>query len=166
MSTTDLVTKIPRTECERRLHQAVASEWSLVSASGVVGSVGADAIRLHKRIYYRNSFQQYLHGKLSDCADGGTRIHCEFRELPLLPFVILAGVIALIAAGATLFMAVSHSAQLQAVPLAAMLAPLAVIPLLAIVGSLAVFIGRWAARGDRQFLLDFLRRTLDASDSR
>ena len=33
-----------------------------------------------------------------------------------------------------------------------------------IVGTLAVSIGRWAARGDRQFLLDFLRRTLDAQD--
>ena len=162
---TELVTKLPRAECERRLHQSVASEWSLVSASGVVGNVGADTIRIHKRIYYRNSFQQYLHGQLSDGTDGGTRIHCEFRELPLLPFVILAGVIALIAVGATVFMAVSHSAQLQAVPLAAMLAPLAVIPILAIVGTLAVIIGRWAASGDRQFLLDFLRRTLDAQDA-
>ena len=102
MSTVDLVTSLSRAECERRLRQTVASEWSLVTSSGVVGKIDGDNFRMHKKIYYRNSFQRHLYGQLSDSQGGGTQIHCEVREMNFKPILILAGVIVLVALAVTL----------------------------------------------------------------
>ncbi|HEY4942815.1 MAG TPA: hypothetical protein VII56_15405 [Rhizomicrobium sp.] len=165
MSTIDLVTDLPRAECEQRLRQTVASEWSLITDSGVVGKIEGDSFRLHKKIYYRNSFQRHLYGRLSDTTSKGTCIHCEVREMNLKPILILAGIIVLLSVAGALWGILSHRAQLHDVPLAAILAPFGVIPLLAGIGFLAVFIGRSAARNEQQFLLDFLKRTLDAREA-
>ncbi|HEX4303786.1 MAG TPA: hypothetical protein VHZ78_13400 [Rhizomicrobium sp.] len=165
MATIDLVTKLPRAECERRLRQTVASEWSLVTDSGVVGKIEADSFRIHKKIYYRNSFQQHLYGRLLDTPDGGTRISCDVREMNFKPILILAGAIALLSVIGALWGILSHRAQLHDVPLVALIAPVGVVPLLIGIGALAVTIGRAAARNERQYLLDFLGRTLSASAS-
>ena len=163
MATIDLVTKLPRAECERRLRRTVASEWSLVTDSGVVGRIEADSFRIHKKIYYRNSFQQHLYGRLLDTPDGGTRISSEIREMNLKPILILAGAIALLSVIGVLWPILSHRAQFHDVPLIALIAPAGVIPLLLGIGVLAVTIGRYAARNERRYLLEFLGRTLDAS---
>ncbi len=164
MATIGLVTKLPRAECERRLRQTVASEWSLVTDSGVVGRIEPDSFRIHKKIYYRNSFQQHLYGRLLDMPGGGTRIACDVREMNLKPILILAGAVALLSVVGVLWGILSHRAQFHDVPLIALIAPAAIIPLLIGIGVLAVTIGRWAARNERQYLLDFLTRTLEAHD--
>jgi hypothetical protein len=163
MSTIDLLSKLPRAECERRLRRTVSSPWSLASQSGVVGTVNGDAFRIRKMIYYRNSFQIYLHGQLSDAPSGGTRVRCEFRELNLRPVLIAAVVVVLIALAGMIALAALHGSQFRQVPLIVLIAPLGVLPLLAAAGVLAVNIGRWAARGEQQYLVDFLCRTLEAN---
>ncbi len=158
-----LLSPLPRAECAKRLRRHVGSEWSLASNSGVVGSVDGDAFRIRKMIYYRNSFQTYLHGQLSDAPGGGTRIRCELRELNLRPVLIAAVVVVLIALAGIIALLALHGSQFRQVPLIVLIAPLGVVPLLAVVGVLAVNIGRWAARGEQQYLVDFLCRTLEAN---
>lgn len=166
METVDLITSVPRPECERRLKETVGSAWSLVSDSGVVGSIDGASLHIRKKIYYRNSFQLTLHGALSDVA-GGTRIRCEFATFPFRPILIAAGIVVAVAVGGVAFGLATHESQFRSTPLIVMLAPLAVLPILAIAGTVAAFVGRSLARAEPQFLIDFLCRTLEArEDSR
>jgi hypothetical protein len=162
MTTFDLLSPLARPECERRLRDIVKSEWLPASNSGVVGKIDGDAFRLRKMIYYRNSFQRSLYGQMSDAPGGGTRLLCEAREMDLKWVFILAGVIVGVAFLVVLWSFFHHKIDIHDVPLVAILAPAAGVPLLVGIGTGAVFFGRWAARNDQQFLLDFLRQILDA----
>ncbi len=162
--TADLLSPLGRADCTLRLRRSVSSEWSLIADSGVVGRIDGDIFRLRKKIYYRNSFQRYVYGTMSDAPGGGTRIHCEAREMDLKWILIAAGVVAAFAMLGVLVAFLRVRTQTPAVPLALWLAPLAVIPILAAAGALAVYLGRWAARNEEDYLLAFLRRTLDVKD--
>ena len=161
METVALISRIPRSECERRLKQTVSSVWSLTSDSGVVGSIDGDFLHIRRKIYYRNSFQLTLHAALSDVA-GGTRIHCEFAAFPFRLVLIAACVLVALAIGGVGFAFVAHPSQFRSTPLIVMLAPLAVLPILAAAGAIAAFVGRSLARKEPQFLIEFLCHTLDA----
>ncbi len=162
MTAIDLISPLPRGECVRRLQANVSSYWAIASANKVVGSIDGDALRLRKRIYYRNSFQPTLRGSLAD-APGGTRIRCEFGTISLAPILIAAGVIFVIAIAmaATL----GRGIELRNVPLVAILVPLGALPLFAGLGFGTIWLGRRLARGDEAYLLDFLRKTLEARDA-
>jgi hypothetical protein len=81
--TFDLISPLPPNECVRRLRNATDGMWSLAGSKSVQGSVSENAIRLRKRIFYRNSFQCWLSAKLVG-ENGATRLHCTFG---LHPFV-------------------------------------------------------------------------------
>lgn len=157
----DLLSPLPRADCAQRLRQHVSSEWSIITDSNVVGRVDGDSFVIRKKIYYRNSFQRRLYGQLSD-APGGTRIHGETREMDLKWVFVLAGIvvaIAFIGVGVTFF---TLRDQLQDIPIAAIAGPVLLIPVIVgiMVGMVAV--GRRMASGENAFLVDFLKRTLDA----
>lgn len=159
MNTVDLVSPLSRDECVKRLGAEVSSYWAIASGKPVFGSITSDTIKLRKRIYYRNSFQPTLRGHLDD-AGTGTRIHCEFGEIPLLPVFIAAGmiiVIALTGVGMTL-----RSVNLHEVPLIAIILPLAALPLFLGIGIGSIYLGRWLARDERAYLVDFVRKTTEA----
>ena len=157
----DLLSPLPRAECAKRLHQHISSEWSLLTDSGVVGGIDGDSFRIRKKIYYRNSFQQYLYGQLSD-AGGGTRIHGETREMNLKWIVYAACGVTGLALLVVLVVMLQHRAELHDVPLVLLIGPALVIPLLAAIGVGAVALGRRLARSEHQYLIDFLERTLEA----
>jgi hypothetical protein len=157
----DLLSPLPRTECAQRLHQHVSSEWSLVTDSGVVGNVNGDTFVIRKKIYYRNSFQRRLYGQLSD-AGSGTRIHGETRELNLNWVFILAGVISAIAFFGVGIMMYSHRAELGDVPVIALIGSALVIPLLVVIMVGAIAFGRRLGRSEEGYLVDWLKRTLEA----
>ena len=165
MNPVDLVSALPRGECVRRLRENVGSYWGIGSGHRVIGEVAGDAIRLRKRIYYRNSFQPTLRGRLSDTPDGGTRVACEFAELPMLPILIAVGVIIVLIAGMTVSLVAKSGVQLHDVPLAAIIAPSASLPFFVALGFGTVYIGRRVARDEPRFLVDFLRNTLEAKDA-
>jgi hypothetical protein len=81
--TFDLVSPLPPNECVRRLRAATDGMWSLAGSKSAQGAVSDKAIRLRKRIFYRNSFQCWLSAKLVG-EYGQTRLHCSFG---LHPFV-------------------------------------------------------------------------------
>jgi hypothetical protein len=161
----DFLSPLPRAECQQRLHRHVSSEWSLVTDSGVVGSIDGDSFRLRKKIYYRNAFQKHLYGALSDAPGGGTAIHCEAREMDLRWVFILAGVIAALAFAGVALTMFTHRAQLHDVPMVALIGPALVVPLLVAIMVGAVALGRTISRNEPQFLVAFLKRTLDAKDA-
>ena len=165
----DLLSPLPRAECAKRLHQHISSEWSLLTDSGVIGRIDGDSFRIRKKIYYRNSFQQYLYGQLSDAgggtripaAGGGTRIHGETREMNLKWIIYPACGVAALAFFGVLVTMLQHRAQLHDVPLVLFIGPALVVPLLAAIGVGAVALGRRLARSEHQYLVDFLKSTLE-----
>ena len=157
----DLLSPLPRAECAKRLHRHISSEWSLLTDSGVVGSIDGDNFRIAKKIYYRNSFQQYLYAQLSD-AGGGTRVHGETREMNLKWIIYIACGVAALALLGVLIVMLQHRAQLHDVPLVLLIGPALVVPLLAVIGVGAVALGRYLARSEQQYLVDFLKSTLEA----
>lgn len=161
----DLLSPLPRAECERLLRQHVASEWSLISDSGVVGSIDGDSFRIRKKIYYRNSFQRRLYGMLNDAPGGGTRIHGETRELDFKWVFVLAGIVAAIAFIIVFVTLFAFRAELHDVPIAAIVGPALVVPALVVIMIGAVALGRRLGRSEEPFLVDFLRRTLNAKDA-
>jgi len=158
----DLLSPHPRTECVQRLQANVASEWALVTTLETVGVVDSTGFRIRKKIYYRNSFQQRLFGTLSDAPGGGTRIHGEIRELDLKWVLVAAAAFAGFAFVGTLAILYNFRAALHDMPLIAILAIALIAPLLVAIGVGAVAIGRSLARTEQQFLVDFVKRTLDA----
>lgn len=157
----DLLSPLSRTECEKRLHRHVSSEWSLTSDSGVVGRIDGDSFRIRKRILYRHSFQKYLTGQLSD-AGSGARIHCEVREMDLKWVFVAAGGVAALAFFGALIAMFAHRADLDRVPMVALIAMALLVPVLVAIMVGAVALGRHLSRNESQFLVDFLKRTLEA----
>ena len=75
----DLVTTLSRPECVSRLRQTLRPRWSLSFSGPIAGWAGERSFRMRKRIWYGNSFQAIVAGRLSDDDKGGTRIHCAIR---------------------------------------------------------------------------------------
>jgi hypothetical protein len=163
MDTTDLVTALPRAACARRLAETIGSVWtpSLLSSVAAVGQVDGDTFWIRKRLPYYNTFQPTLYGRLSDGA-GGTRIHGEFKTLPLVPILIGAAAVILFAVGSSVAMIAARGVRLADIPLAALIAPAIALPLFAALGVGIVLVGRRLADNEKQFLVDFLKRTLEA----
>jgi hypothetical protein len=155
----DLISPLSREECVSTLKMKTDAAWG----GTVAGSVNETSFRLRKRIYYRNSFQYSLSGKLID-DNGQTRLH---GRVGLHPFVraflaIWFGVV-LIGCG---WMAVRMAGAISRGTAAANLSPADAVPFLMLAGGAAlVGFGKYLARDEPAFLIDFLRRSLDARDS-
>jgi hypothetical protein len=152
----DLTSPLSREECVQRLRSKADPAWS----GAVIGSVGETSFRLRKRIYYRNSFQYSLSGKLID-DNGQTRLHCRIGPHPLvLAFLVIWFGGVLVACGAVsvwIAGAFAHRAH------PSNLWPGAAIPFLMLAGGVAlVMLGRYFARDEPDYLIDFLRKSLDA----
>ncbi len=152
----DLISPLPREECVRRLSSKVGTAWD---GSTVIGSVGETSFRLRKRIFYRNSFQASLSGKLIDDS-GQTRLHCR---VGLHPFVT---VFLTIWIGIVLVGCIWMIASLVSGAIPANRWPQAAIPFLMLAGGVALLkVGQFLSRDEADFLVDFLRKTLNARDS-
>jgi hypothetical protein len=157
--TDELVSPLSIIECTNRLRLAAQSEWAIFGTGPVVGKVGEKSFRLRKRLKMmtRNSFQTYLFARLS--SEGmSTRLTCRFGMHPfVIAFMIVwfSGVTA--GAAGSLVSGLRHHSN-GAMPSAVTLVPWGMV----VFGIVLVGVGRAMARGERQFLLDFLRQTVDA----
>lgn len=161
--TFDLLSPLPLTECVRRLRAATDGLWSIGGSKPVQGSVSETAIRLRKRIHYRNSLQCWLSAKLSE-DNGQTRLHCT---VGLHPFVrrfleIWIGIVFVV--GLTMTMQTTWL-WLRASPLSPNAWLGVVFPL--IMAGLAVVLlkfGNALAQDEPAYLIEFLARTIDARE--
>ncbi len=129
-------------------------------AGTVVGSVRETSFRLRKRIYYRNSFQYSLSGELID-DHGQTRLHCRIGLHPLVRifFTVWFG-------GVLLGCGMANGCRRAHGALPPNWWPGAGVPFLTLAGGFALLMfGKYLARDEPAFLIDFLRRGLDARES-
>jgi len=143
MTSRDLVSPFPRSECVRRLRERVRP------GNVVAGHVGDEAFRLYKVIAYRNSFKTHVKGSMQD-EQGGTRIHCRFG---LHPFV--AGFMTIWLTGVSLI-GLTMWASGKGNP--------GIIVFL-VAGAGILLIGRKFARNDEEFLTKYLQNLLEARPS-
>jgi len=156
-----LVSPLKREEVERKLKDEVDSGWVVFATKPVIGHVGEGRLRLRWRIGYRNSFQTFLFGTLSD--DGrGTRLNCRVGMHPLVALfmAVWLGAVA-IGAASVLALASDSSAEGVAIPLVAAIVPVFLLAL----GVLMVWAGRSFARDEKQRLITFLERTVGAKEA-
>lgn len=131
----------------------------------VLGHIGASTLIARKRIGFSNSFQTRLTANISP-TPRGVEIQCRFGMAPIVTAFMLiwfAGVVLI--GGAMMILAIiallsGHVSGPLGYPGLALfiVAP----PLMICFGIGLVRFGRWLARDERQFLIDFVKVTLAA----
>jgi hypothetical protein len=137
--------------CALRLQEAVRSRWDIFGAGAIIGQADADGFLI--RNTGRRSFRLVLRGEFEKSSDG-TLLRCPLRRT-LAPFLALLP-LPVVLLGMILF-AVSGTGQgVERIP--GVLLPVA---FLIFIGFMSVleFI---RSEDDRDILLDFLRRVLEA----
>lgn len=159
-----LVSPYARTDCILRLRDAIDSPWSLFGSKPVIGSAGPERVRLYKRLFYRNSFRTNLFGSFVE-SEGKTRLECRFGAGPWSGNWLVAAVGVFIATVAALqSLAVSGRIHSPGLSIELGLPVIGALVVFALAfGTLAARFGCWLARSERQFLIDFVCRTIDAS---
>jgi hypothetical protein len=156
--TDELVSPLSIVECTDRLRSATQSEWTMFGASPVVGKVGEKSFRLRKRLEgSHNSFQTYLFARLNS-EGASTRLTCRFGVHPFVAVFMMVwfgGVTAAAIGGLLVGLRQYSSGTMTS---AAWLGPWAMV----LFGIVLNRVGRRMARGEGEFLMDFLRRTVDA----
>jgi hypothetical protein len=148
----ELRTLLSLEECLARLGDAIDSPSFFGASRSVVGRAGSASRRISKRLRYgSNAFQSHLTARLQP-APGETIL---VGKVGLHPIVIT--VMSLWFGGLILMSGALIAADVNS---PAWLSPLLMVAL----GMGVVAFGRYLARGDSQFLLDFLCQTLDARD--
>jgi len=154
----ELISPISRQECVARLHDAVGSRWSLFDTKPAIGRVGESSFSIRKRLRasFHNSLQTYLTGRLK--ADGAaTRLLCRFGMHPFVIgfMAIWFGMLVCFTIAAIVALARGAIAQSNGMIVVGHV-------MMWIFGIGLVAFGRFLARNERQFLLDFLQQTIDA----
>jgi hypothetical protein len=160
VSTIELLSPLTPDECAARLRE-VTDQNGLFSSFGskpLIGSVSSASVQLRKRIGYRNSFQTVLTGTIQR-HDGGA----VFRgRTSMHPFVIAFMAVwggFMVLMGAAVF--VASVGEMIAGGGASIFA--LVPPLMLVLGIGMVYFCRHLARGEEQFLITIVAKTIDAS---
>lgn len=163
LKSAELFSRLPREACVERLRASVLSPWSF-SATGIVGRVGDETLTLRCAIWYRNSFQTFLRGKLTKELDG-TRILCRFgmsRFVLVFMSVWFGGVVLI---GGSIFIkslvAILHGRNLSELP--SLMGT--IIPLIMVAFGIGLLnFGWYLARDERSKMIEFLTQNLDAHE--
>jgi hypothetical protein len=159
ISEIELTSPLPPDECIARLQAAIDhySFRALVFGSKpVLGRVSLHSIHLRKRIDYQNSFQTVLSGWLEP--DGSGTVFHGRTGMGLFIIVFMALLFSfLLLLGVLLFLATLIGAN--HVDNSLLIGVLLLLGLLAW-GAGLIWFGRYLARGEDRFLIDFLAETL------
>jgi hypothetical protein len=164
----ELFTRLQPGECVARLSEAIDAERLSVlyfetwrGSKSVLGEVSESSLRLRKRIRYKNSFQTFLTATMKPMAEG-TCIEGKFAMNPVVQVAMLIW-FAFVTPGAWRFVRavgqlLMNSGGSNEVDWMSIVLP----PGMLAAGLAVMGVGRYFARNERQFLKDFLIRTLDA----
>ena len=149
----ELTTLLSIDECVNRIDAAIDGNFTIFGSKAAIGSTSAAGFKIRKRIWYRNSFQTILRAELVS-EGAATRIRCSFGMAWLvLAFMAvwfgMAGIFVVTALWGSLATSTPSPAGF-------------VIFLMPALGAVIVIVGRWFARNEAQYLVDFVCRTLDA----
>jgi hypothetical protein len=146
MASIDLLSPLSRTECVQRLQERVGDAYSTYRS--VIGRITETEFWLEQRITYRNSFKTRLRAQLVE-EESGTRICCRIGMQPfVVGFMIVWSVI--VTGGL-----ISTGFRPPAV-----FAPLTMLG----GGAALVAFGRFAAKDERGYLIEFLCNSLGARE--
>jgi hypothetical protein len=171
--TIELISPLAPDACARLLGQAMDPPWRLFGVAEARGRVRGGRFRVRKRLRFGNSLQTVLFGAMR--ADGArTRIQCRFGVDPVAKFLLVAWFVAVALLGVVLAVLCArlllagppaHAARVVGPGSWALPIATAVPPVMLLLGYALARYGRWLARDERRFLIDFLRRTLLATDA-
>ena len=159
----ELVSPLKRDEVERRLKDAIDTEWIIFGGKPVIGRVDNGTFRLRCRINYRNSFQTVLFGTLVE-EGRGTRLRGRTGTHPFVA-LFMAVWLGVIGLGVATTVAVMPSLPDREAAVAVAGVSFFVPFVLVAFGVALVWLGRRFARGERERLIGFLRQTVEARDS-
>lgn len=159
------VSRHSKEECVRRLKEVVGGDWALTTERAVVGPVNESSFRIRKRIRYRNSFQPNLICELEQ-RPGDTLLRCYFGFHPVVGILLGVWIIGAVIFGIVfLFTDIPQQISKGADGLAGQ-AWLLFNPITPLIFVYAIIrFGLYLARNEPQFLVDFLREQLDASET-
>lgn len=151
--------------CRTKLQDAIDAPLKSFGRRPVIGRIEAANLTARKRIFYKNSFQTRLAADLSQ-GEGGTRILCRFSMHPFvvafaaiwLVIAVLIGCVIFVFSGLSLLGLTTLRLRPPEIAWLGLVVPV-VMPFL---GFAMARFGLYLARGERQFLIDFLSETLAA----
>jgi|GEM_PF-2369689 hypothetical protein len=160
-----LSTKLSLADCRTRLGSAtdlggMALSWDAAAPGPVLGEFHGSVFRLHTKKYYSNSFTPFLYGKLTQ-VDGATMLEGEFRLHPFIRLFLLIWFSFLIIFAVSPIIVPAQHNPVSGLNRQLFYSGLAV---LAFLGIVFVQVGRWLARGEREVIHAFLKKTLEADD--
>ena len=152
-------------DCRTRLGSAtdlggMALSWDAAAPGPVLGEFHGSMFRLHTKKYYSNSFTPFFYGKLAE-VDGGTMLEGDFRLHPFIRLFLLFWFSFLIIFAASPIIVPAQHNPVSGLNRHLFYTGLAA---LAILGIGFVQFGRWLARGEREVIHAFLKKTLEADD--
>ena len=157
----ELLSPLTPSECLGRLRAVVDPQWKLFGSKPVLGSVTASRFWGCRRIYYGNSYRTFIFARFLT-EPSGSKINIRFG---ISPFVFLFmcvwfGLGFLVGLG-MLYSAISSYSHGNAPPYTwvFLVFPWAILG----AGYGMLRFGRWLARNEKAFLLDFLRKELSAT---
>lgn len=159
--TIDLLSPFRPEECARRLRMVTDPRRRHRNNNPLIGTVTDAALRVRRRLAYRNSFQTFLFGTME--REGvGTLLHCRFGMHPAaVIFLIVWFSFVIIGLGVGLTVAfdlfgIDHGIDRP-------LWPAAIIPVFMAVFALVwLKLSRRLAEEDEIFMIELLRFSLDA----
>ena len=153
---------LPLETCLQRLRNDIDQGWTAsFGTRAVIGRIGKDRLSLRRRISYRNSFQTLLTAKLVE-AGGATTLDCRFSMHPFVITVMAAWLGGVCFALASLGLSLMRDASaLGDMPLLVLAMPAGMLAF----GLGLLWLGLFLARHERQFLTDFLARTIETRDA-
>ena len=154
-STTELMLPCSIEELCRRL--TARMDRSFFGTRPVIGRIRGTRLTARKRIWYRNSFQTRLSAELIDRANQ-TLVCCSFSMHPLvMAFMAMWFVFLALVGGAifiqSLIMLTSAPSRATGSILIGAVVPVAML----LFGAGGLVLGRWLARDEQAFLLNFVR---------
>lgn len=150
--TIELTSRLTPVECEERLRAAIDCDdlrWRLGSRP-VIGRVAHGSVRLRKRIEYRNSFQTILTARLEQSGDGTLLRGRAGMSAVTFGFMVV-WVSAVMAISVLVLLAGDGK-------LTGLLLPLVMLAF----GAGLVWLGRWLARNEAEFLIGFVSEAIAA----
>jgi len=159
--TIDLLSPFRPEECARRLRMVTDPGRRFRNNNPLIGTISESALRVRRRLAYRNSFQTFMFGIMRR-EGGGARIHCRFGMHPAaVIFLIVWFSFVIIGLGVGLTVAfdlfgIDHGIDRP-------LWPAAIIPVFMAVFALVwLKLSRRLAEEDEMFMIELLRFSLDA----
>ena len=153
-----LASKLSPEDCVNRVRATTGDMWAISGPCPVLAWIGNRSAVLRKRTFWINGFRTVLRVKFFNDGEG-TLLRCR-SGMSYASWGWLIGWFGFLflIEGALVVAALTDRARLEITPAAALGIP----ALFAGIGGAFVVVGRWFAKDDREFLLDFLSRAVEA----